>query len=128
MTYDYRFGKYCRHQDYGVFRFALHSAYPICLPPPDVDHRGQEADLAGWGLSEYTGSVPGALQQVRLQAVDPLCANVRDVTFGKACSGGRGDPLLVQGADDLYQVIEFPGIYAKVFKCNPCIVDNSRWQ
>ncbi|XP_037093263.1 venom protease-like [Pollicipes pollicipes] len=177
-----------RHQDLGVSRVVLHPAYrrsqndvallllsrpaalgvrvqPACLPPPDADHTGQEADLAGWGRVQFAGSVPEALQEVRLQVVDPaqcernyreapsfdtlflggfqgtkVCANGRDGTSKDACQGDSGGPLVIQGADDRYQVIgvvstglgcgnpKYPGIYTKVSKYIPWIVDNSQRQ
>ncbi|XP_037083999.1 venom protease-like [Pollicipes pollicipes] len=141
------------HQDFGVSQVLLHPDYrslqndvallvlsrpaalnarvwPACLPPPNVDHTGHEADLAGWGQLDYGGGVPEALHEVRLQVVDAvqceksysdapyfdrqfpggfqgtkLCANGRDGTPKDACQGDSGGPLVIQAADGRYQVI-----------------------
>jgi len=41
---------------------------PVCLPPPSADHTGVvDADLAGWGMTQFAGNTSNILQTVRLQ-------------------------------------------------------------
>ena len=105
---------------------------PACLPPGHADHTGRRADLAGWGHTEYKGTVSRVLHEAQLRVVNvsrcemayqhlltfdrdfpggfqgtKLCANSADGTSKDACQGDSGGPLVYRttGIERRYQVI-----------------------
>ncbi|KAL4716247.1 hypothetical protein ACJJTC_004741 [Scirpophaga incertulas] len=127
--------------------------WPICLPPFGLDLTDQNVIVIGWGTQYYGGPHSSVLMEVTVPVWDhgkcveafvdsvfeeSICAGGRE--GGKdSCQGDSGGPLMYQMPSGRWAIVgvvswgkgcgepSHPGIYTRVDKYLPWIVDNVKF-